>query len=144
VTSKLLVDGEAEKSWVIIFETGDEAMDGLLKFARDQSITAAHFTAIGAFSQAVLGYFDWQAKQYTRIPVDEQVEVVALLGDVALEEEKPKVHAHAVLAKAGGVAMGGHLLEGQVRPTLEVILSQVPKHLERQFDKTSGIALIRI
>lgn len=142
--SKLLNESQSEKSWVIIFDAGEEAMSGLLEFARAQSITAAHFTAIGAFSSAVLGYFDWQTKKYSRIPVDEQVEVVTLMGDIAVEEDKPKVHAHATLAKRGGVTVGGHLLEGHVRPTLEVVLTQAPKYLQRKFDEKSGIALIQI
>ena len=39
---------------------------------------------------------------------------------------------------------GGHLLEGHVRPTLEVILTESPKHLERHFDEKAGIPLIRV
>jgi hypothetical protein len=144
VQSKLLVDTGQEKSWVVIFENGEEAMAGLLEFARRESITAAHFTAIGAFSRAVLGYFDWQTRQYNRIKVDEQVEVVTLMGDIALEDAKPKIHAHSSLAKQTGNVVGGHLMEGHVRPTLEIILNQSPKHLERKFDEGSGIALIRL
>lgn len=141
--SKLLADEEFEKTWVLVFNTGDECMAGLLAFARKHSIEAAHFTAIGAFSRAGLGYFDWQTRNYSRIPVEEQVEVVSLSGDIAMQEEEPKVHAHAALAKRGGVMVGGHLLEGHVRPTLEVVLTESPKHLERRFDESSGIALIR-
>jgi len=144
VKSKLLIESDSEKSWAIILDTGDEVMKALLSFANEQSITAANFTAIGAFSHGVLGYFDWQTRQYSRISVDEQVEVLSLIGDIALEEGQPKVHAHAVLGKKGGSTVGGHMLEGYVRPTLEVVLIQTPKHLERRFDKESGIALIRI
>ena len=142
--SKLLVDGTTDKTWVIIFETGDEAMSGLLAFAAQQSITSAHFTAIGAFASAVLGYFEWETKQYRRFAVDEQVEVVTLIGDIALQNGKPAVHAHASLAKAGGSTVGGHFFEGHVRPTLEVVLGESPKHLERKFDAESGLALIRV
>jgi|SRR5271154_2357363 len=142
--AKLLVDTEAEKTWAIIFDTGEEAMAGLVAFAEQESIGAGHFTAIGAFSRAVLGYFDWQTKQYARIPVDEQAEVVTLMGDIAVEKGKPKLHAHAALAKRGGVTVGGHFIEGHVRPTLEVVLSRSPAYLERKFDEASGIALIRI
>lgn len=142
--SKLLVEAESERSWVIVFDSGEEAMAGLLAFANSQSITAGHFTAIGAFSRAMLGYFDWQTKQYSRIPVDDQVEVVTLLGDIALENGKPKVHAHATLASRNGVTVGGHLMEGYVRPTLEVVLNHSPMYLERRFDESSGIALIKV
>jgi uncharacterized protein len=142
VRSKVLIEAP-EKTWALIFETGDEAMSGLTAFARENSISSAHFTAIGAFSRAVVGYFDWEMKQYNRIPVDEQVEVVTLMGDIALQDTKPAVHAHVALAKRGGVMVGGHFLEGHVRPTLEIVLSASPKHLERKFDEQSGIALIR-
>ena len=127
-----------------MFETGEEAMAGLASFAEANSIAAAHFTAIGAFSHAILGYFDWEVRDYSRIPVNEQVEVVTLTGDIALAEGRPKVHAHAVLGRRGGVTTGGHLFEGYVRPTLEVVLTRSPKHLERRYDAASGIALIRM
>jgi uncharacterized protein len=142
--SKLLLDTPGEKTWALIFDTGEEAVAGMLEFAEKESITAAHFSAIGAFSRAVLGYFDWQTKQYARIPVDEQAEVVTLLGDIAIGDGKPKLHAHAALAKRGGVTVGGHLMEGYVRPTLEVVLTRSPAYLKRQFDEASGIALIKI
>ena len=105
----------------------------------------SHFTAIGAFQDVTLGYFDWQTKQYRRIPVHEQVEVLSLLGDIALDEKGgPKVHAHVVVGKSDGTAHGGHLMEAHVRPTLEVILTESPRHLQRRHDEASGLALIRV
>ena len=142
--SKLLADSHPEKTWALIFAAGDEAMAVLKSFAEVHSIRSAHFTAIGAFSRATLGYFDMEKKEYLRIPVDEQVEVVTLIGDIALEDGKPKLHAHAALGQRSGAVIGGHLLEGHVRPTLEVILSESPKHLERHFDPQAGLALIRL
>jgi hypothetical protein len=91
----------------------------------------------------VLGYFDWERKTYKRIPVEEQVEVVSLLGDFALQENAPKLHAHVVLGKSDGSALGGHLLEAEVRPTLEVIVIDSPSYLRRVVDPESGLALIR-
>src|SRR6202042_1524678 len=113
--SKLL-QPSGPKSFALVFDTGDEAMSGLLSFAKEHSLVGAHFTGIGAFSQVVLGYYDWEKKQYLKIPVDEQVEILSLLGDVALEKDQPKIHAHVVIGKRNGVAAGGHLLEGHVRP----------------------------
>src|SRR5262249_28503646 len=116
-----------QRRFVMVLESGDEVVGSLTQFAKDQRITDASFTAIGAFSHAVLGYFDWKTKAYRRIPVEEQVEVVSLMGDIALDErDEPSVHAHAVLGTADGAALGGHLLEGKVRPTLEIVLSPSP------------------
>lgn len=141
--SKLL-DDSAQKTFAVILDTGDEAMASLLAFAKENNVTAAHFTAIGGFSAAALGYFDMEKKDYSRIPVGEQVEVVSLIGDIALEKGQPKIHAHAVIGKRNGVAMAGHLLEGHVRPTLEITLIESPAHLRREFDPRAGLALIKI
>ena len=143
--SKLLDESHGRRTFALVFDTGDEAMTGLSQFAREQRLTAAQFTAIGAFSRATIAYFDWDTKQYQRIAVDEQVEVLALTGDVSEEPDgSPKVHAHVVLGRRDGTTRGGHLMEGYVRPTLEVVLTESPAHLRRRHDPTTGLSLIRL
>lgn len=141
-TKVLHADGA--RTIAVIFESGEDPMQGLLDFAKSERLTAGHFTAIGAFEGVTLGYFDWARKDYARIAIQEQVEVLSLVGDVALEGSVPKVHAHVVVGKRDGTAHGGHLLEARVRPTLEVILIQPPGHLRRRFDPRSKLALIEI
>jgi len=138
------IDGGNERTWTLVFDEGDEVMSSLTAFARERQLTAARFTAIGAFRDATLGYFDWASKTYEKIPVREQVEVLSLVGDVALEGDAPKIHAHVVVGKRDGSAYGGHLLDAHVRPTLEVMLTESPAHLQRLFDPGSGLALIAI
>ncbi|HEY6822014.1 MAG TPA: PPC domain-containing DNA-binding protein [Burkholderiales bacterium] len=133
-----------ERSFALVFETGEEPVELITTFAAEHHTRAARFSAIGAFSDAVLGYFDWQKKDYEKIRIAEQVEVLSLLGDIALADGKPKLHAHVVLGKRDGTAHGGHLLEARVRPTLEVILTESPSHLERVHDPETGLPLIRI
>lgn len=138
------LDDSGGKTFAVIFETGDEAASGLLAFAREHRLAASHFTAIGACSDVTLGYFDWQKKDYQRIPVREQVEVLSLVGDITLGDKgEPKVHAHVVLGRSDGTTRGGHLLEAHVRPTLEVIVVESAMHLKRRYDPESGLALIR-
>jgi uncharacterized protein len=127
-----------EGTWALVFETGDEAMDGLKRFAAEHGVTAARFTAIGAFSDCVLAYFDWQTKEYEEHPLDEQAEVLALSGDVADGE----VHAHVVVGLRDTTARGGHLVRAHVRPTLELILDVAPAHLRKSHDPETGLALI--
>jgi predicted DNA-binding protein with PD1-like motif len=133
-----------EQTFVLVFETGDEVMGGLSAFAREKSLASSRFTAIGAFRSVALGYFDWEKKEYKKIPVEEQVEVLSLVGDVALDDKnQPQVHAHVVVGRSDGTTRGGHLLEGRVRPTLEVMLVESSVRLHRRFDPESGLALIR-
>lgn len=141
---KLLDEELGERTFALIFDKGDEVLAGLQKFAVEAELTAAHFTAIGAFEKVTLGFFDIKRKDYERIPIGEQVEVLSLVGNVSLEKEKPKIHAHVVVAKRDGTAHGGHLLEAYVRPTLEVMLVELPENLRRRPDAESGLALINL
>lgn len=142
--AKLLNGGDGERVFAVVFETGEDPVAGLTRFAQKENLSASGFTAIGAFREATLGYFDWEKKDYERIPVREQVEVLALVGDIAIQgENEKKVHAHVVLGRRDGSACGGHLLAASVRPTLEVILTESPAHLRRVHDPQSGLALIR-
>lgn len=142
--SKLLNKAGGLRTFALVFETGDEAMQCLQDFVQRERIEAAQFTGIGAFSDAKLNYFDWEKKEYQPIPVREQVEVASLTGDVALSlERKPALHIHAVLGRRDGSALAGHLSEAHVRPTLEIVLSEPPTHLQKVHDPASGLALIR-
>ena len=129
-------------SVILVFDTGDEVTKELLAFARERSIEAASFTGIGAFQQVTLGYFEPDTHDYTRIPVNEQVEVVSLIGNIARGEDGPQLHAHVVIGRRDGSALGGHLLEARVRPTLEIVLVETPAHLRRRSDPATGLALI--
>jgi predicted DNA-binding protein with PD1-like motif len=141
--AELINDGP-EKTWALIFDTDDDVTSTLLHFSRYHHLAGSRFTAIGGFSRVVLGYFEWDVKQFRPIPIEEQVEVLMLAGDVALRDGEPIVHAHVVVATSDGIAHGGHLLEARVRPTLEVTLVESPVHLHREFDPEVGVALIRL
>jgi len=132
------------KKFVVVFKPGDEVMNGLKAFAAEQKLSASQFTAIGAFSRAVVGVFEVSRCEYKRIPVSKQVEVLSLLGDITLADGELQVHAHGVLGNSDGTTLGGHLLEGYVRPTLEVILTESPRHLHRVRDPATGLLLIQL
>jgi len=136
-----VLEASGARTWALIFDKGDEPVSGLTAFAKSQGLGGAHFTAIGAFSEVTLGYFDRKARDYKKIPLREQVEVLSLIGDVALDRGEPKVHAHVVVGRADGEARGGHLLEARVWPTLEVVLTESPRHLRKRHDPETGLAL---
>jgi uncharacterized protein len=140
---KLLHEDAGKRTFAVILGTGEEAMRCLQEFATRERLGASQITAIGALSSARLAFFDWEAKAYLPIAIDEQVEVATLVGDVALGADgKPSVHVHAVLGRRDGSAAAGHLQEGYVRPTLEIIVTESPAHLHKRKDPESGLALI--
>src|SRR5205814_7858323 len=111
-------------------------------FAVEHRLGASHCTAIGALSRAIVAYYDSPTRQYRNIEINEQVEVLSLMGDIVIDQDLPKFHGHVVLGKADATAHGGHFIEGHVRPTLELVIVEAPRHLHRRFDPSSGIALI--
>lgn len=143
VQDRLLSQDNAQRTFAVIFDKGDEAKQGLTAFAREHDACAAQFTAVGGFRRAVLGYFDPEKKAYTKIPIEEQVELLSCIGDIAVKPDgSPEVHAHVVVGRSDGTTRGGHLLEAEVWPTMEVILRDAPGYLRRVHDEETGLALI--
>jgi len=133
------------RSYVLVFNTGDELAKGLKDFATEQNLADASFKAIGALASVRLAWFNPETKRY-QISVDlkEQVELLSLIGDVAQHDGKPIMHAHAVVGRSDGSTAGGHLMEASVRPTCEVFLTESPMHLSKALDPDSGLVLIKL
>lgn len=139
-----LLYATTERTFAIVFDEGEEVVSGLESFAEEQGLMAAHLTAIGAFREVELAFFDMDTKQYQKIPINEQVEVLSLLGNVARSQGEPKLHLHVVVGKRDGTAHGGHLAKAFVRPTLEVVLIETPDYLRRRTDPKTGLPLLDI
>lgn len=139
---QLATGDDGRRTFVVIGDEGDDAAEILNQFAREHNLAAAQVTAVGAFSQATVGWFDRAAKDYRRIEVDEQCELLSLIGDFAASDKGPVAHLHAVLGMPNGHVRGGHLLSGKVMPTLEVIVDESPGHLKKTQRPDLGLALI--
>ena len=137
----LLNDGDA-RTYLLVFHTGQEVMDGLLAFAHKHNLTAGHLTGIGAISHAVIGYFDPQKNTYQRTPEKEQAEVLSLTGNLALYNNEPFFHVHVALGLRDGSARGGHLFAATVRPTVELVLTASPRPVRRKIDPETGLPLL--
>lgn len=142
--SQILSQAGGMRTLVLVLDNGEEAFAAMAGFAARAEVWGAAFTAIGAFSGATVGWFDFARKAYDKIEVAEQCEVLSLIGDIAEGDDgRPSVHAHAVLGLKDGSTRGGHFLRGIVHPTLEVTLTESPQHLHRRKVPELGIALIR-
>jgi uncharacterized protein len=138
-----VVDSEGgAKTYVLIADPGEDAVKVLSALAKSEQLSAAQITAVGAFAHATVGWFDREAKEYREIEVDQQCEVLSLIGDIAVGDDGPAVHAHAVLGLSDGHVRGGHLLAGEVWPTLEVVVRESPAHLRKTEHPELGLALI--
>jgi len=139
---RLLSESGGVKNYVIVLGKTDEVMSGLTDFAKENKITSARFSAIGAFSRATVAWFDESRKEFKLIPIQEQVELVSMIGDIALSGSQPVVHTHVAVASSDGTLRGGHLIEANVFPTLELFLTAYPASLHKQFDPATTLKLI--
>ncbi|MGE3076233.1 MAG: PPC domain-containing DNA-binding protein [Dehalococcoidia bacterium] len=135
---------QSEERYVLVCDAGDEPVNALQQFARERVIGSASLTAIGAFERVTLGYYDIEKQEYVTSDFDEQLEVVSFIGDISLKDGEPMVHVHVALGRRDCTLIGGHLMGGRVRPTLEVILTRTPDALSRRFDAESGLSLIAV
>jgi predicted DNA-binding protein with PD1-like motif len=141
--SKVVSNEADSRTIIVVLDTGEEAFATLTLFADAAGISGASLTAIGAFENAVVGWFDIATRSYRKIRVDEQCEVLSAIGDIATGDDgKASLHVHVVLGLSDGTTRGGHLLEGKVRPTLEVVLEESQEGLRRRKRPELGIALI--
>lgn len=133
------------RTFALIFNTGDEISAGLTSFAQKQNLSDASFKAIGALQSVKLGYYNPETKKYaTSVELNEQVELLSLIGDVAQQDGNPIVHAHMIVGRSDGTTAGGHLMSAVVRPTCEVFLTESPTHLSKALDPESGLVLIKL
>ena len=140
--SQQVYEDNGLRTYVLVLDKGDEAFGQISAFAKEQGITAASLTAIGACSGATLGYFDTEAMKYRSTRFDEQMELLSLIGDIASKDGKPALHAHLVLGRKDSSTVGGHLQQINVFPTIEVVLTETPAHLRKRVDPQTGLALI--
>jgi predicted DNA-binding protein with PD1-like motif len=133
-----------EKTYAVIFGKGDEVLSGLTEFAERAKLTAGHFTAIGALQSARFGWFDAAHQAYRGIPINHQVELISLIGDVGVVDGAPQIHAHGAVGFPDGTMRGGHLLEAIAWPTLEVFLTSFPTALVKQRDAETDLFLFEL
>jgi predicted DNA-binding protein with PD1-like motif len=139
--SKIVEDADVI-TYIVVCDPGEEAVAALEQFARAERLEASHVTAIGGFERATVGWFDRSAKDFRRIPVDEQCEVLSLIGDIAEGQDGPSLNMEVVVGLADGTTRGGHLIEGQVFPALELVVTETPAELRRVPRPDLGVALI--
>lgn len=55
--------------YVLVFETGDSVIDGILEFLRESKLPSGFFYGVGACHNVTLGFFDHKRKDYLRTTV---------------------------------------------------------------------------
>jgi len=132
---------EVPRHFALVFELGDDVIAEMQRFVEEQNVMAAFFNGLGGFQRATFGFYNLTGKRYEPIEVG-QVEVLSLTGNVAIYDGKPKLHIHCALGHRDGRAVGGHLMQATVGPTLEIVLDELAGNLHRTDRPEIGLPLI--
>ena len=127
---------------VAVLESGEEAIAELTRLAEAEAISGASLSGLGAVRSATVAWYDLERQEYEKYVLDEQLEVLTLSGNAGRYDGSARLHVHATLGRRGGAAVGGHLMECTVRPTLEVVIREAGTALNRSFDAACGLPLL--
>lgn len=141
---KRVNEGEIARRFILVCALEDDVLQALQQFCECERVAAASICGVGGFRSGCVAFYDMEAKRYERIAVDEQVEVLSFLGNVTAYQGKPRLHVHCILGHRDGHTTGGHLLEGIVRPTLELFIDEIPSNIHRTDRPEIGIPLIEL
>jgi uncharacterized protein len=143
VRHHLMDETNGRRTFVVALEMGEEVVSSITGFALQLSLASSSVTGIGGFQRVRLGFFDYERSGFRENLIDEQVELLSLVGNIADEEGTPHLHAHVVLGRYDATTRGGHLVEAVVRPTMELVIVEYPEHLQRRHDKKTGLVLLK-
>lgn len=124
---------------VLVMEAGEPVMETLRRWLAEHKISGGSFTAIGGLRQVTLKYFNTTTRTYEEREINEQLEVLHLIGNVGLLEGQPFVHAHITVGTREYQTYGGHFGDGIVSPVLELVLTRVGGTFTRRANAESGL-----
>jgi predicted DNA-binding protein with PD1-like motif len=116
--------------------------ESLNKIVIEEDIRVGQVKAIGAVTEAVVGYFNQTTNAYESTKLSGGHEIVSLIGNLSIKEKKPFVHAHITLSDKDGKVFGGHLMPGTKVFACEVIIDEYTgEDLVREKEQTTGLFL---
>jgi predicted DNA-binding protein with PD1-like motif len=130
--------------YVVRLDKGEELVDSLLKFARQEKITAGTISGIGAVTNVTLGYFDREKREYLQKRFEEVYELVSLQGSVATIDDEPALHLHLIISDRDYSPRAGHLLSAEVAVTGEIFVRSYGEPLWRKKDPEFGLNLLKL
>ena len=128
--------------FVLRLEKGEEIINALKQAASNNRIKGAFFFGLGVGKDLVLGYYDAHRKSYVKKAFAGEYEFTSFNGDIARFKDEIIVHCHVTVTDYEFHAFGGHLFQGIVPATCEIILFPFSKTLKRKKDRVTGLALL--
>lgn len=109
---------------LIRFDKGERFPETLAEWCFREDVKAAAIVAgIGMLENIEIGRYD--GKEYVKELVKPSSEILSLQGNVSMKEGYPFVHLHVSLADEDMSSKGGHLFNGTVSMTIELVMLEI-------------------
>lgn len=131
--------------YILKFDKGEEVVEGLAGFIKDQNISSAWVSGLGGLSAVSIGYFDQNELKYCWQDYAGSLELTNLTGNIARQDDEPALHLHATVSDESLKCVGGHLKSAVVGGTVEVLVTPLEDmSLTRQKDQATGLNLLNL
>ena len=124
--------------------SGENVHEELEKICKKHNVTTAVvISGIGQLKDLKLGYFR-EKGDYSPEAFHEAHELLSLSGNIIKQDGGYLFHLHAVLGNLMKEAKGGHLIDGTVEVTGEIVLLKSELSLQRKMEDETGLMGIHI
>jgi predicted DNA-binding protein with PD1-like motif len=144
ISDKMYYSKLSNGKFLIRLEIGEKVNESIKYFCEKQKIQGAWFSCIGSIKNPTLYHYKAATKKYTNTELEGVFEVTSLLGNVALFEGKPIVHAHVSISNEMMQAFGGHLVEAEIAAMLEIMLQDFDVKLIKKLDAATGLKVFNL
>ena len=132
---------KAGEAYLVRMDPGEEILEQLERFARQEQIGLAAVQALGAVKEFTVGVFKTDEKKYYANHFSGSFEIVSLTGTIDTMGGDFYCHLHMSAGDDQGRVFGGHLNRAVISATCELVLTLAEGELGRVFDPETGLNL---
>ncbi len=122
--------------YLIRLDKGEEVIERITSFARENNIKAGIFSGIGGIINASIANYSNALRQYITKTYKNMLEVGHCSGNISVQDDgdEPQIHAHVTASNEQDGVVVGHLFGATVEITMEIYLRSFNMTLSRKFD----------
>jgi len=131
----------SDNKYLIRLVKKEELGESILRFCKSLNIKNAYVTAIGAVESPTISYFNVKIKKFLEKTLDGDFELISFIGNVALFENEPLLHAHLNISDKEMKVLGGHFVKATVAASIEILLEVLDSQHSKSFNEEIGLNL---
>jgi len=130
-----------ENTYFVRLERGEKIIESIKDFCTKNSIKLGYFSGIGALGEVELAHYIVDNKKYTSKVFKQPLEITNMTGNITTMDSEIYLHCHITLGDEEMKSIAGHLVEGKITATCEIVLVSIEGNINRKHDEFIGLNL---